>query len=851
MGYRLGVDIGGTFTDAILIDEETGAFRHQQGLLHAVATRARASSTPRTGSWPRPRPTRPSLRYVVHGTTVATNAIIQRKIARTALITTEGFRDVLEIGRQIRPSLYDIQFAKPVPLVPRPLRFGIPERLDWHGDVLTSRSTRTRSATRRPVARRARRRVGRGLPAARLRQPRPRGSDRGDPRRGVPGRGGLAVVPHRPGVPRVRPGQHRRHQRRASSRSSRSTSARSRTGCASRGVDGRAAGDAERRRRADLRERRRATGVHRRVRARRRRHRDQPPRPQLGPARTRSRSTWAARPPRSGSSAAAQPQITKQYHVGAVAQPGAGAARGSGYPIRTPVIELAEIGAGGGSIAWVDTGGALRVGPVSAGAEPGPAAYGRGGTGADGHRREPRARPAGRRIVPRRRAPPRRRRRHARDPATACADPLGMDVVTAAYGIVEIANAAMASALRLMSVQRGLDPRAFGLVGFGGAGPGPRQPAGGRDGHPQDDRAAQPGHVLGARAAAERPPPRLLADVPAADRDGRRRGDRGAVSRGSRPMGRAMLRREGVADADVGSRSSAEMQYVGQSYVLPIELPHGRPSAATCSRPPRGFHAAHERAYGFAAPAEPTEIVNLRLAAIGRIPPWVPRTLPDAAAHSRAEARSARSTSRRPAASPRPRSTTGRRSSARPAVRARASSRRWTPPPSSTPATGPTWTRGATCSSRRPEERVPDEARRAWASCTRPTRSRSSPTDDEAFATQHDRRHPRRPAGRGGLGRLRPHRDHGRRLPRRGFAAGRGRRPDRLRQHPSGRDVAGRHVRADRRRAARAARRRGAVRRRAHGPARRDGRRGLPRRRRRVHPPGRARSSGRASRSAT
>ena len=74
------------------------------------------------------------------------------------------------------------------------------------------------------------------------------------------------------------------------------------------------------------------------------------------------------------------PQITKQYHVGAVAQPGAGAARGSGYPIRTPVIELAEIGAGGGSIAWVDSGGSLRVGPISAGAEPGPAAYGHGGT---------------------------------------------------------------------------------------------------------------------------------------------------------------------------------------------------------------------------------------------------------------------------------------------------------------------------------------------------------------------------------------------------------------------------------------------------------------------------------------
>ena len=77
------------------------------------------------------------LRYVAHGTTVATNAIIQRRIARTALIATQGFSDVLEIGRQIRPSLYDVQFVKPIPLVPRPLTFGIPERLDHRGDVLT------------------------------------------------------------------------------------------------------------------------------------------------------------------------------------------------------------------------------------------------------------------------------------------------------------------------------------------------------------------------------------------------------------------------------------------------------------------------------------------------------------------------------------------------------------------------------------------------------------------------------------------------------------------------------------------------------------------------------------------
>ena len=105
MGYRLGVDIGGTFTDAILIDEETGALaRSTRSRSTPTRPERRASSTPPTGSWPPPTPTPPNLRYVVHGTTVATNAIIQRRIARTALIATQGFSDVLEIGRQIRPA---------------------------------------------------------------------------------------------------------------------------------------------------------------------------------------------------------------------------------------------------------------------------------------------------------------------------------------------------------------------------------------------------------------------------------------------------------------------------------------------------------------------------------------------------------------------------------------------------------------------------------------------------------------------------------------------------------------------------------------------------------------------------
>ncbi len=529
------------------------------------------------------------------------------------------------------------------------------------------------------------------------------------------------------------------------------------------------------------------------------------------------------------------PQITKQYHVGSVAQPGAGAARGSGYPIRTPVIELAEIGAGGGSIAWVDTGGALRVGPVSAGADPGPAAYGRGG-------QEPTVTDANLVLG----------RLSAEsflggelhldvDAATKairdrCADPLGLDVVTAAFGIVEIANAAMASALRLMSVQRGLDPRVFGLVGFGGAGPVHVNRLAAEMGIVKTIVPPSPGtfSALGLLLNDLRHDfsQTFLRRTETADVAAIR-----ALFERLEAEGRAMLKREGVADEDVRIELHAEMQYVGQSYVLPIELPYGvARHRADLLAAATGFHAAHERAYGFAAPAEPTEIVNLRLAAIGRIPPWVPRTIPTDGAVGRAADHPGRLLRR------------GRRVHADAHLRSgdlrpvhdrwpgRASSRRWTRRRSSIPATGPTSTPGATSSSHR--RQGSDPMRLAALGILHETNTFStSPTDDAAFE------HSTISGARGDLLGEQVWEVYGHTgitvagLPRRRLAAGPRRRPDRVRQHAPGRHLAGGHLRADRRRAARPARGRGSVRRRPAGPARCDGRRGLPRRRRRVHPP--------------
>jgi N-methylhydantoinase A len=184
----------------------------------------------------------------------------------------------------------------------------------------------------------------------------------------------------------------------------------------------------------------------------------------------------------------------------------------------------------------------------------------------------------------------------------------------------------MASALRLMSVQRGLDPRTFGLVGFGGAGPVHVNRLAAEMGIVKTIVPPSPGtfSALGLLLNDLRHDytQTFIRRTETADLDAVR-----ALFAKFETEGRSMLRREGVADGDVRIEWHAEMQYIGQSYVLPIELPHGSIETGDLLNAVAAFHDTHQRAYGFSAPVEPTEIVNLRLAAIGRIPPWVPRTI--------------------------------------------------------------------------------------------------------------------------------------------------------------------------------------------------------------------------------
>ena len=613
MAYRLGIDIGGTFTDATLIDETTGDVHVGKvpstpadpsvGFLEAVGRMLHQA-----GLAPE------DVAYVVHGTTVATNSIIEGKVARTGFITTDGFRDMLEIARQTRPTLYDLQFEKPPPLVPRYLCFGIPERLDARGNVLIpldeAAVRRTAEQLRQegvesiavcflhsyvnPVHER---RVGEILQLA-FPEALVSLSSEVAPEFREYYRASTTVINAciRPVVARYL--QSIEARLREQGMTAELLMMQSSGGVFTFGVASEKP--------VFMVESGPAAGV---IAA-----------AYLGNAlghRDVISFDMGGTTAKVGLIRDGRPQVTKDYEVGTAAGAGVGAARGSGYPIRTPVIDLVEIGAGGGSIAWVDSGGVLRVGPQSAGADPGPVAYGKGGsepTITDANLVLGRLNPdyflggemqldveAARRAI-----------------EEKCADPLGLEVAVAAHGIVEIANAAMMNALRLISVQRGYDPRDFVLMAFGGAGPVHANRLAAENEIPLTVIPMSPGVTCAMGL--------LVTDLkhdysvtlirrvdlvdPAEVEDAYLQ---------MQAQGRETLAREGMATEEMTFLRQVDMRYVGQSYELTVLLPDGRLTSTTIARVLDQFHREHDRAYGYAAPSEPVEFVNLRLTAIGKI----------------------------------------------------------------------------------------------------------------------------------------------------------------------------------------------------------------------------------------
>jgi N-methylhydantoinase A len=613
MTWRLGIDIGGTFTDVAMVEEHTGrivvakvpstAADLAQGVMNGVR-----SALAQSGVDPS------AVTLLSHATTVVTNALLEQKGARTGFIATRGFRDLLELRRSSKADLYDLFQDGPALLVPRRWCYEITERIDAQGDVVEPLAEHEvaglidaiRSADLQAVAVSLmfsflndahERRVGAALRAA------------------LPD---VAVFLSCEVLPEIREFE------RASTTSvcayvapllrgylSRLQDATAELGLPRLHVMGSSGGI------LDVAECLRVPAVV----------------VESGPAAGVVAAALAGRQlglpnlisfDMGGTTAKAsvivdgQIAVTADYEVG-----GAGNAKrwmhGTGHPIRVPVVDLAEVSAGGGSIAWIDAGGALKVGPHSAGALPGPACYGRGGTRPTvtdanvvlGYLDA--ASPLGGDL------------RVDRAAATAAiaahiASPLGLTPVEAAARIIEVVNASMTEALRIVSIERGLDPAEFPLIAFGGAGPIHAAALADELNIPSVLLPPAPGafSALGLVACDLRrdysrtfyadvgtADPVLLTDTVAA----------------MEASGLAMLADAGIPPECQVLQRSADLRYPRQAYELTVPLEDGAIDADSLGRLMQTFHRRHQQTYGHANPATPVQMVNVRVAATGRLPP--------------------------------------------------------------------------------------------------------------------------------------------------------------------------------------------------------------------------------------
>ena len=589
----VGVDTGGTFTDLVMLGPD-GLRVHKIPSTPDDPSRSILQGLVDLGAWRDGAWTQRDT-VLVHGTTVATNALLERKGARTALVTTAGFEDLLELARQTRPSLYDFMQQKPPPLAPPEMCFGLDERVLADGSVERAPSA---DAVRRVAE--AVRDAGAEAVAISLLF-----SFLHPDHEELMAEALLSLDPQ-PFISvsnRVMP-QYREYERTST------VAANAYVGPVMAGY---------------LRRLETALGAK-----------------EAGPGRVRvmqssggsvSLGAVAGEPVRTvlsgpaggvvGALAVARlaghPNIITLDMGGTSTDvslcPGrlqeTVAASLGGVPIGVPMLDVHTVGAGGGSIAHVDAGGALTVGPESAGADPGPACYGVGDapTVTDANLVLGRIRAedflGGRMPLD---------RGAARSALERLAEAMHADVDTAALGVVRVVNATMERAVRAISLERGFDPRDFTLVAFGGAGP---------------QHACELAEGLGITSVLAPTTPGALsaygvaiADITkdysqtvlyAQDQVTAERLREGFAGLRSRAL--SELFDEGVPRRRIRLQPLLDMRYVGQSYELTVDCP--RLGAAVASSAARAFHGAHAQRFGYADQNAPIEVVNLRLKAVG------------------------------------------------------------------------------------------------------------------------------------------------------------------------------------------------------------------------------------------
>jgi N-methylhydantoinase A/oxoprolinase/acetone carboxylase beta subunit/N-methylhydantoinase B/oxoprolinase/acetone carboxylase alpha subunit len=610
MSARLGVDVGGTFTDLVVIDESTGSLRVGKVLTtpkdpaHAVE----AGSVSLLGE---AAVAVADVRAVVHGTTLATNALIERKGARTALLTTEGFRDAVEIRHEGRYDMYDLFIEPPAPLVPRHLRREVPERLLADGSVL------------RPLDEEVARRVIRavldeGVEAVAICLLHAYVNPVHERRLAELVREFSPALPvscSSDVVPEIR--EYERASTTAANVYVAPLMARYIADLESRLVERSISGQ--------LYIMQSSGGIALPPVARR-----LPIRlVESGPAAGALAAAQAARQrgelrmlsfDMGGTTAKAcviddgAPLVAREFEVARADR----FKRGSGLPVRVPVIELIEIGAGGGSLARVDRLGLLKVGPDSAGADPGPACYNLGGrlptvTDADlllGYLdadfflggRMPLDREAARRAI----------EEHV-------ARPLGLDVVEAARGIHRVVNENMAAAARIHGAERGKDLRNYPLFAFGGAGPVHCWQVARILGIPRILLPFGAGAIsaYGLLAAP------LAFDFVRTTRQRLDKADWRAINDlfdGMESEGRALLVRAGVREDDIRVARIAEMRYVGQGHEVEATIPAGVLDANQLATITASFETAYRALYHRLPQGMAIEALNWRVTVSGPAP---------------------------------------------------------------------------------------------------------------------------------------------------------------------------------------------------------------------------------------
>jgi len=611
MSYRIAVDIGGTFTDLVYLDERTGDVREEKAHTTPADFGLGVLNVLDKAGLPLDEAS-----YFTHGTTIVINALTERKGAKTALVTTKGFRDVLEIGRANRPDIYNLYYQKPVPFVRRALRFEVDERVNARGEILKPLP----EAEVAEVARRCRDAGVEAIAVCFLHSyANPENEKRCEE----------ILKKHLPGIA-VTTSSGLIKEWREYERTSTAVLNAYVQPAAKRYLDT-----------LDTRLREKSLGV--------------------APHAMQSNGGTASFPrvkqtpinlvesgPVGGViGATALGEILGEENIISLDSGGTTAKASlihkgevrvttdykiewtpafAGYPIKVPVVDVVEIGAGGGSIAWIDEVGSLKVGPKSAGADPGPACYGRGGTA-------PTVTDAN--VVAGRIDPQRflggefpLDAQKARDAIATIARHFDITLEDAALGVIRLANANMMTAIKLVSLRRGYDPREFTMVAMGGSGP--------------VHAAALARELKIKKTIIPRIPATfsawgmLLTDLrqdlietrilpmehSAID-------DINGIFVAMEREAAEVLRGQGVSEDRIVFRRYGDIRYLGQEHAVKTPVPGTLRGPADLDAARASFDDLHELHYTFKLDGAPAEFVNFHLTALGTVPkPQLARMAP-------------------------------------------------------------------------------------------------------------------------------------------------------------------------------------------------------------------------------